>query len=243
MGFGGLGSRWRRLRFSIASTGLWRALADTAVILFAYHPEHDRTFDRPFATDTAGSVEQTDLGIEDGTAREQAIRYLPSPARVTRWMLDHIGVDPRTFTFVDLGCGKGRVVLIATEYPFAAILGVDISAELVRIARANLEKYRPAGRRCWNVEVRHGDATAIDFPATDLLIHLYHPFETAVTARVLARLEQSLASRPRRVVVAYLAYTSALPEVEAVFARFPWLALTRREHSVAGQYDWLFYST
>ncbi len=232
----------RRLRFSVASTGLWRGLADAATLLLAYHPERDRSFDRRFGTDTAGRVPAAQLGIADSAVREQAILYLPSPTRLTRWMLDNIGIEHRDFSFVDLGCGKGRVLLVASEYPFQRVVGVEISAELSGIARQNIGRYQPASRKCEALEIHTTDATTFDFPDTNLLVHLYHPFEPAITHAVLSHLQKSIQARPRRVVIAYLLYTDAVHPVEEVFARFPWLRRTRYEQSVLGQYNWLFYS-
>ena len=233
--------RLRRLRFSIASTGLWRALADTATLLLAYHPDRDRSFDQQYGTDTAGTVPPEQLGIADAAVRKHAILYLPSPPRVTRWMLDNIGIAHSGFSFVDLGCGKGRVVLVASEYPFQRVIGVEISPELTEIARENIARYKPAAR-CLNVEVRNADATTVDFPETNLIVHLYHPFELPVTRAVLSRLQASVDAKPRKVAVAYLLYTSAVEPVEALFASFPWLQRQRYEQSVLGQYNWLFYS-
>jgi SAM-dependent methyltransferase len=231
----------KRIEFSIASTGLYRGLADAATLLFAYRPDRDSSFDRKFGTDTGGAMEPATLGIADDARREQAILYLPSPARVTRWMLDHVGIDHRTFSLVDLGCGKGRVLLVASDYPFERIVGVEISPALCEVARANVVRYQPRSRRCRAVDVQNVDATAFEFPPTDLLLHLYHPFDPSLTSEVLSRLEQSVQARPRKVVVAYLLYTSAVEAVEAVFARFPWLTRRRYEQSVLGHYNWLFY--
>ncbi len=237
-----LASKLRRIRFSIASTGLRRGLADTATLLLGYDPERDRSFDARYGTDTAGSVQPAQLGIADAAIREQAILYLPSPTRVTRWMLDHVGIAHADFSFIDLGCGKGRVLLVASEYPFRRILGVEISPDLTAIARANIERYQPESRRCRDVQVHNGDATRFEFPDTNLLIHLYHPFEPTITAAVLSRLQTALDAAPRKVLIAYLLYTAAVAPVEAVFARFPWLRRTRYEQSVLGTYNWLFYS-
>ena len=200
------------------------------------------SFDRPFGTDTAGSVSSADLGIADATAREQAIRYLASPARVTRWMLEHVGLDHRQFSFVDMGCGKGRVLLVASEFPFRQIVGVEISSQLTAIARENIARYRPRRRQCWDVQVENTDATAFEFPQTPLLLHFYHPFEPTLTAAVLSRLEDSLRSAPRPVVVAYLLYTAAREPVELVFSQYSSLRRTRYEQSVLGHYDWLFFA-
>ena len=239
---GGLLTKLRRIRYSIASTGLRRGLADTVTVMLGYHPERDSSFDRQFGTDTAGRILPAHLGIADSAARDHAILYLPSPARVTRWLIDNSGVDHRRFSFVDLGCGKGRVLLVASEYPFERIIGVEISAELSAIARANVDRYRPASRQCRDVVVQNIDATTFEFPETNLLLHLYHPFEPTLTGDVLSQLERSLRARPRRVVIAYLLYAAALQPVEEMFARFPWLTRTRREQSVLGHYDCLFYS-
>ncbi len=239
----GFGDKLRRIRFSIASAGLRRGLADVGTILLAYSPEADKSFDKRYGTDTAGSVLPGDLGITDPHARQSAILYLPSPTRVTRWMLDHIGIDHRGFSFIDLGCGKGRVLLVASNYPFQQIIGVEISSELAAIARANAERYQPASRRVAAIEVRNIDATTADYPDSNLLVHLYHPFQTPITEGVLAKLEAAYEARPRQIVVAYLLYSSATTAVKDVFSRYRWLREVRHEQSVLGQYDWLIYST
>jgi SAM-dependent methyltransferase len=235
-------TKLRRIKYSIASTGLRRGLSDVATLALGYQPERDHSFDRQFGTDTAGSVATEKLGIADSAVREKAILYLPSPARVTRWMFNHIGIQHRDFTCVDLGCGKGRVLLVASEYPFQRVIGVEISSELSEIARRNAVKYQPRSRKCRDVEIQNTDATTFDLPETNILLHLYHPFDPEVTAAVLARLDESVAAKPRRIAVGYLLYSSAVAPVEEVFARFPWLKQTRYEQSVLGHYDWLFYS-
>jgi SAM-dependent methyltransferase len=233
----------RRLRHSIASSGLGRTLADIVAQKVAYRPADDHSFDRKYGTETSGSREPSELGIADPALREKAILYLPSPASVTRWMLQNVGIEHARCSFVDLGCGKGRVLLVASEFPFARIVGVDISTDLCAVARRNAETFQPPTRRCRDIQVENVDATTFEFPEGDLLIHLYHPFSPELTYRILERLGASLRERPRRVVVAYLLYTGAMAEVEAMFARVPWLTRARYEHSVTGQYDWLFYSS
>lgn len=239
---GKLVSNLKSLKYSVASAGLRRTLLDVASHAMSYRADRDRSFDRRYKTETAGKVDTSALGIEDPNRRESAILYLPSPARVTRWMLDHIGVEHSEYSFVDLGCGKGRVVLIAAQYPFQRVIGVDISEELAAIAQRNVASFPSHLRRCESVEIRNADATSVDFPDSPVLLHLYHPFGGDVTAAVLARLEATLESRPRRAAVAYLVYSGAVSEVREVFARFPWLRETRYEHSLLGNYDWLFFS-
>jgi SAM-dependent methyltransferase len=235
----------QRVRFTVESLGWQRGLLELVTHRHPYKPENDRSFDEEHRTDTAGSVEKAALGITDERSRDGAILYLPSPPRVTRWMFDHladIGVDPSDFTFVDLGCGKGRVLLLAAERPFRRIVGIEISTALAAIAQANTAQYRPASTRVSEIEVIHADVTTVDLPDTNLLIHMYHPFETEITSIVLRRLEASLTDNPRRVVLAYLAYTAAIEPVQRMLADFPWLRPVRHEQSRRGHYNWLLYA-
>lgn len=233
-------SKLRRLRHSIESTGLVRALCDAAVNVMSYDPASDASFDARHGTDTSGRMIPDELGIDDVSAREQAILYLPSPPRVTRWMLNAVGVAHEDYTFIDLGCGKGRVVLVASEYPFRRVVGVELSDMLVQVARRNVATYA-AMSRCKQVEIACMDATTCAWPDGPLLVHLYHPFEADVLRRVLQSLDATLQTSPRPVVIAYLLYSSAIPDVTAVFAEFPSFRQTRFEQSVSGNYDWMFY--
>ncbi len=227
------------MAYSFACLGWRDGLAELAN--GADTPEADAEFDAMHGTDTAGSVEPADLGIGDAQTTRQAIRYLPSPLRVTNWMLDRIGIAPQTCSFVDLGCGKGRVLLLAAQRPFRNIVGVEISPGLAQFARGNVERFQPPSAHVRAITIANTDVRAFDMPAGDLLIHMYHPFDPAITAAVFERLAVPANAAPRRVVVAYLTYTQSVPAVTAMFATFPWLRLTRYEESIRGRYNWLFY--
>jgi SAM-dependent methyltransferase len=231
------------VRYSFQSLRWRRAIWEVLTPRRPYDAAGDASFDRRHGTDTVGSVDTDQLGISDRQRREQAIRYLPSPPSVTAWMLDRATADPSTHTFVDLGCGKGRVLLLAAQRSFHRVLGIEISAELAAVARRNVVDYRPPPSLVSTIEVLEADVTSIDLPDTDLLLHLYHPFEPDVTAAVLQRLGRSLAGSPRRVTIAYLAYTAALAPVTAMLDEFEWLEFRRCELSVRGHYNWLFYGT
>ena len=197
----------------------------------------------PLTTATA-RTRRAPLNLIDWASRTEgydaaAIRYLPSPPRVTQWMLDRVGVQPATTTFVDLGCGKGRVVLLAAQRPFRRVVGIEISSELAAIARANLERYRSPPDLAAPIEIVNADVTTVELPDGDILVHLYHPFETPVTEAVLRRLEASHDWSTRRVTIAYLAYTEAIGRVRALLEEFTWLQEARYEQSVRGHYNWL----
>ncbi len=109
----------------------------------------------------------------------------------------------RDFTFIDLGSGKGRTLLMASDYPFRRIVGIELLPSLHQIARENLEKYKRDSQQCFQVESICADATAFSFPNEPLVLFLFNPFPRTGLQRVLINLEQSLKTNPRPIYVLY----------------------------------------
>jgi SAM-dependent methyltransferase len=108
------------------------------------------------------------------------------------------------FNFVDLGCGKGRTLAVASEFPFIDIVGVELSSALVSVARANAKIIARNFPSRTGIRVVEGDAATYDLPAGDLVLYLYNPFAEPVVARVVQALEAAMASqRLGRVYVVY----------------------------------------
>ena len=105
-------------------------------------------------------------------------------------LVDHGKFDPAEFTFIDLGSGKGRTLLMATDYPFRKIVGVEILPALHRIAVENVAKYKADSQKCFAIECVCGDATTFALPAEPLIIYLFNPFPDAGLRRVVSNLEQ-----------------------------------------------------
>lgn len=206
-------------------------------LLLRERPHRDLRFDARHGTDTSGSVPPSQLGISDPTARAQAVLYLPSPARVTRRLLDALDIDPAQWSFIDFGAGKGRVVLVAAERPFREVIGVELSADLQRVALDNLRRYRgPADVRRIRVEL--GDARAFTFPPGDLVLHFYHPFGPPILREVLRGLERAMQEQPRRVRIVYLgAFTDAM----LTFAAFRLLKQRSFETCLEPKYSWALF--
>jgi SAM-dependent methyltransferase len=164
----------------------------------------DRThpFDVRYGTDTSGSSpnggqitgEPVDIhahgyaGSQPGVMRK-VIAMLPGVAQCT---------------FLDLGCGKGRPLLVATEFPFKDIVGVELSSAFVQIARSNAERIANhySGRRRVRIEV--GDATEYPIPSGDVVLFMYNPFDETMIRKMAARVEAALALESRRVFVVYI---------------------------------------
>src|SRR5579863_5704533 len=106
--------------------------------------------------------------------------YQPTDPALFREMLDALAEQARIslsdFTFVDLGSGKGRTLLMASDYPFRRILGVELLPALNRLARQNLAQYKSASQKCFSLESICADAAEFNFSAGPLLIYLFNPF-------------------------------------------------------------------
>jgi hypothetical protein len=144
--------------------------------------------------------------------RERLLGTLHSPYQPTEPALFHgmIGdwiarcsVDPRQFVFCDLGSGKGRTLLMAADYPFLRIIGVELLPALHIIAEENIRAYKNEHQKCFALEAVCADATTFAIPEAPLLLYLFNPFPEAGMMRVIANLGQSLKDHPRPVYVLY----------------------------------------
>jgi len=129
--------------------------------------------------------------------------YQPTDAALFQEMMASLPIDFSEFTFVDLGSGKGRTLLMASEYPFRRIVGVEILPELHRAAEENIANYQSTTQQCTQVESVCADASEFDLPEGPLLLYLFNPLPEAGLNRMLENLEESLREHPRTVYVLY----------------------------------------
>lgn len=129
--------------------------------------------------------------------------YQPIEPEQFHQMIGGLNLNYNDYTFIDLGSGKGRALLLASDYDFRRIIGVEILPELHAIAQRNFAAYSDPTQRCRNLQSWCGDAREFVFPDEPLLIYLFNPFFEPVLAQVLENLERSLAVQPRPVVLLY----------------------------------------
>ena len=119
---------------------------------------------------------------------------------IQRWRNELDPLAPLEDTvFLDIGAGKGRALLLAAEYPFLRVDGVELNPALAAIAAANLKlrKAGAAGGPLAPVSIHRVDATHHPLPLEPTLAFLFHPFEKAVLRRFLRHVERSLLQHPR----------------------------------------------
>jgi len=134
-----------------------------------------------------------------GPNLEFATHYEPTPIREAEELLDAIPAPLESTTFVDVGSGMGRVVLLAARRPFKMVAGIEISPTLHEVARENVSRFGTEELRCRDIRLSVGDASEYKFPRGRLAVYLYNPFRANVLAAVLDR----LLSQPREVTLLY----------------------------------------
>ena len=129
--------------------------------------------------------------------------YQPTDPALFHEMLGELKINFRDFTFVDIGSGKGRVLLMAAEYPFRRILGVELFPSLHRTAQENIAKFRSDSQKCFAIESVCADARDFVFPSEPLLVYLFNPLPEAGLRQLLTKLKASSKRRPRPVFLLY----------------------------------------
>jgi SAM-dependent methyltransferase len=155
-------------------------------------------FERGSLEDTYGDVDLRRFGLADPDRQG----YFPSAWRHLERALDGERIGGAD-VFLDLGCGMGRVVYQAARMPFGRVIGVEISSELLEVARRNVKRNR--GRlACAHVELVAADATTYEVPDDVTHVYMYNPFVGDAFRMALGQVIRSLDRRPRRLLLIYV---------------------------------------
>ena len=147
-----------------------------------------RRFDHAYGVTTHAVLFLTDLEPDAaGDAGAHATHYEAVPVSEFHQLIATLTPDTiEQSTFVDVGAGMGRAMILAAEYPFQQVCGVEVSASLYEIARENLEIVRKHPLRCRDLRLVHADARAWNYPPGDLVVFLFNPFDAKAMTQTLA---------------------------------------------------------
>lgn len=161
----------------------------------------DLVFDWRYGTDTIRWVERGRLATQSANQQHSA-PYQATKARPLLTLLNRLEL-PRGSVFLDIGSGKGRVLLIAAQHPFACVRGIEFSGALCSVARRNVETFAAAVKLKAPIEVVEADAAKYAFRPEEQVLFMYNPFGPIVMTRVLDNLRRALAPSSRRTILIY----------------------------------------
>lgn len=169
-----------------------------------FHRLSDRRFDARRGVETVANVDAADLAdVIDLTGYEgDEEMYAGTPSLLFGALHAPLSdMDRAETTYIDVGCGKGRMLIQAIEAGFCNVVGVEFAKPLAELARKNLNLALGGKNGNWRVE--EADARTYRYPDGPIAVFIYNPFDPPVFEAFLANLRQDLEARPRDARVIY----------------------------------------
>jgi SAM-dependent methyltransferase len=170
---------------------------------FTRHP-----FDGAFGLRTSGLIPGRHLKSGHPHDRHATAYFGVAPSvfreLLRRWRQHRPAPPIEQTTFIDLGAGMGRAMLIAALLPFRAVMGVELNPALVRLARQNMTRWRKVANPQAPMRLVCGDAAECVFPSGPCVAFLFNPFGATVMRRLLKGMARSFARRPRELDILYI---------------------------------------
>lgn len=141
-----------------------------------FFPKLD-AFDVARGTETSGKV--TLLRLRVLGERSKSKQYHGIDPELFARAAAHV---PHDLPFVDIGCGKGRALILAHEAGFSDVSGIEFAPSLARTALRNLARLNITAR------IHESDASTFPFPQTAGVYFLFNPFGPETMRTVVSKL-------------------------------------------------------
>jgi predicted RNA methylase len=169
-----------------------------------WHKLYSLWFEVSLGIDTRGAV---------APPTDEGVHYTPLPYPMIFRMLKLLDLKACD-VFVDIGCGKGRVVCCACRLPIRRVVALELNGDLLNQTLENVGKMR--GRKALIDPVQK---SAEDYDYMDAtVVYLYNPFNARVTELVMDKLFLAYSQSPHVIRVVY-----ANPVHERVLKKHGWL--------------------
>jgi len=167
----------------------------------AFNLMADLPFDWKHGTDTMKWVNVNSFETKS-LNKSRAVRYQPTKVRPLAKLLARLRL-PTAGSFVDLGCGKGRVLLIASQLGYRRVVGVEFCARLCRQARENINRFRARHPHCSPIDVIESDVALYKFTGDESVLFMYNPFDKVVMKQMMDNIRTSVRRSPREIWLIY----------------------------------------
>jgi SAM-dependent methyltransferase len=160
-----------------------------------------RSFDRIFNVQTNGVIELATTSVDPEKLADANV-YAPVNAWGLRKLLRKLQL-PKSDRFADLGCGLGRPVILAADYGFSKVTGVDFAPELCTKARDNVARSRLTAAQKETIEIIQADVINYLDQADDDVFFMFRPFSLNLFRSVVSKLADYAEQRSRWITVIY----------------------------------------
>lgn len=165
-------------------------------------------FDLKWGTRTRGKTAAAKLGLQSSDL-PHLTGYQAVNEEHLRSALEAVSF-PRQSIFVDIGCGKGKALLIAAGYDFVSrAVGVELAASLCDDARRNVERLRARGVIHKPVEIVEADAARYQFVNDENIFFVNNPFDWSLMSRLVDNICEAARLSNKEVFLLYANPASA----------------------------------
>jgi len=152
---------------------------------------------------SVSKITQIDELLITSDNRAEAVEYEATPYLVLKSLQWSIPGNLSEWSFVDIGSGRGRVVIMAASLPYKRVIGVEFSEELHSDALGNLARLPKHKCLANDVIFVRADATEFDPPQGNCIFFLFNPFGASVMRKFLQNVIESYRKTPRDIVFVY----------------------------------------
>ena len=153
----------------------------------AHYHLYDKKFEYWEVVPTSRGVRAVDLDY-DPELRRHSVEYLAAPRKTVREAIERVPKVLSELTFVDIGSGLGRPLLIASEYPFKDVIGYELSPSLHHGALANIDRYSQCQKTLVKPTSVLGNALNVPWPDGSCVFFLFNPFDREFTEQFFERI-------------------------------------------------------
>lgn len=170
---------------------------------YTVHP-----FDAKYGVRTSGLIAGRHLGVGHAHDKHNTAYYGVAPSvfkgLVKVWRESGPKGSVEETTFVDIGAGMGRAVLLAAEMPFKEVIGVELHKTLARIAGKNLTRWQDLGRARTSIRIANQDILDFEWPSGPCVAFLFNPFGAVVMRRLLLKMAEVFEGRKGELDLLYV---------------------------------------
>ena len=169
---------------------------------FLRHP-----FDIAHQVQTSGLVLGQHLATGQPNYKHTTAYYGIAPSVLEQliaiWRNTTLVAPPEDYSFLDIGAGMGRGLLIASRIPFREVTGIELHPTLCEIAQKNIRTWESAGLSRCPMKILCQDITEFQFPKNQTVAYLFNPFREPVLKAMLRKMEAQFATRPGHLDLLY----------------------------------------
>jgi len=164
--------------------GAWPFLKEK--VRFQLCSTFERAWDTAHRVDTSGQIDLENLEVI-GENRAFGHSVVSTSPQTFSFLGRLFPAEKSNYTFIDVGCGKGRVVLLASQLGFKQVIGVEFSPWAAGIAVGNIRTFRGNRAGLDSCSIVVADALEYQLPNEPLVLYFDSPFFPQLSERFFGR--------------------------------------------------------